>query len=175
MAIRYDIEIPAGYRVLEDYEKVKIGDKVLYSPKSSSTPVVDVVNGHIYIGMSQNLLCGTAVRPSEKSEWINKNDRMPTEEDYKSGNYHIQVWLPVQNQPLHLTKAGVNEGGYNFTYWRPVPPPPKPVEKPIIIKESGGRQHGVVFHKDGSLVVGCTEISSELFGQIAKRRQEKMK
>lgn len=178
MAVRNDIEVPAGYRMLDSYERIKTGDKILYSPNETGGSTVLIVgeddSNTCYVGMRQSLLCGMAVRPLEKSEWINKKDRMPTEADYKGGNGNIQVWLEGKNHPLHLMKISVEKGGYNFTYWRPVPPIPKPVEVPIIVKESNGKQHGVVFRKDGSLVVGCTEISSELFYQIAQRRQEKM-
>ena len=95
-----------------------------------------------------------------------------------------QGWISVKDVPLEA-RAGQDticlkkdgqlcwQGGPSrtwsslITHYLPTPPKPN--------REIKVGEHKVDFRKDGSIRVGCTEVSSELFEQISERRKEEMR
>ena len=96
--------------------------------------------------------------------WISVKDRLP------EGDPGITNVLVVRNSEPRTAKSEtgywVREaiGHHSYTHWMPLPQIP-------AIKVG---EHKVDFRKDGSIKVGCTEVSSELFEQISERRKEEM-
>ena len=165
--------IPSGYtKVPTDnngYATIQEGDYWFYPETGKMSDGPSGLRGSYPADMGSQFLI-RPIRPIAPQGWISVKDRQPTRADYGDANELLGLYEDGDTDIFEFVNDGSGpefQEWQGVTHWMPIPPRP---QKPVI--KVGG--HKVDFRKNGSIKVGCTEVSSELFEQISERRKEEM-
>lgn len=104
----------------------------------------------------------TAAEYLNEGGWIRRSDQEPS-----PGR---RVLLATRGLKYITYVDNFTRAGENYIYWLPVTLPPEPTEPDILVGA-----HKVIFNPDGSLQVGCTKVTSNVFDKIVERRADSLR